>query len=327
MINVGIIGGAGYTAGELMRILVHHPQVKVSYIHSNSHAGHPVWTVHSDLTGDTDMVFTNELGEADIVFLCLGHGKSVEFLNTNRLPGNPKIIDLSQDFRINPFFQAQDDTCREFIYGLPECNREQIRKACYIANPGCFATAFELALLPLAKAGLLTDEVHVNGITGSTGAGQAPSATTHFSWRNNNISIYRPFTHQHLREVRKTLEVTAGNTIPELNFVPVRGDFTRGIFLSAYTPAHLELPELLDIYRRYYADAAFTIVCEHEISLKEIVGTNKCLLRVEKYGGKALVTSVIDNLLKGASGQAVQNMNLMFGIDEKAGLRLKAIGF
>ena len=327
MITVGIIGGAGYTAGELMRILVHHPQVKVSFVHSNSHAGHPVWAVHSDLVGDTDIIFTNELGEADVVFLCLGHGKSVEFLKANRLPGNPKIIDLSQDFRIEPFFQAQNNIRWEFVYGLPECNREQIRNASYIANPGCFATAFELALLPLAKAGLLTDEVHVNGITGSTGAGQAPTATTHFSWRNNNISIYKPFTHQHLREVRKTLEITAGNALPELNFVPVRGDFTRGIFLSAYTATRCELPELTELYRQYYADAAFTIVCECEISLKEVVGTNKCLLRVEKYGNKALVTSLIDNLLKGASGQAVQNMNLMFGIDEKAGLGLKAIGF
>jgi len=327
MIKAGIVGGAGYTAGELMRLLVHHPQVEISYIHSNSHAGHPVWAVHNDLVGDTNMLFANVFSEADVVFLCLGHGKSIEFLNTNRLPGAPKIIDLSQDFRIHQTFQAHDGACWEFVYGLPECNREQIRNASYIANPGCFATAFELALLPLAKAGLLTDEVHVNGITGSTGAGQAPTATTHFSWRNNNISIYKPFSHQHLHEVRKTLESAAGNAIPELNFLPVRGDFTRGIFLSAYMETHLKLPELQEIYRRYYADAVFTIVCDREISLKEVVGTNKCLLRVEKYGNKALITSVIDNLLKGASGQAVQNMNLMFGIDEKAGLGLKAIGF
>ena len=327
MIHVGIVGGAGYTAGELMRILLHHPLVNLSYIHSNSHAGQPVWAVHNDLSGDTDMLFTNELGEADVVFLCLGHGKSAEFLNANGLPGNPKIIDLSEDFRINPVFQTKPGTFYEFVYGLPECNREQIRKANYIANPGCFATAFELALLPLAKAGLLTDEVHINGITGSTGAGQAPTATTHFSWRNNNISIYKPFAHQHLREVRKTLEIAAGAVIPDLNFIPVRGDFTRGIFLSAYAALQLELPELLDLYRQYYADAAFTIVCEHEISLKDVVGTNKCLLRVEKHGNKVLITSVIDNLLKGASGQAVQNMNLMFGFDEKTGLELKAIGF
>ena len=327
MIKVGIAGGAGYTAGELMRILVHHPQVKLNYVHSNSHAGRPVWAVHSDLVGDTDMLFTDELADADVVFLCLGHGQSAEFLNTNRLPGNPKIIDLSQDFRINPIFQASENKHFEFIYGLPECNREQIRKADYIANPGCFATAFALALLPLAQAGLLTGEVHVHGITGSTGAGHAPAATTHFSWRNNNISIYKPFTHQHLGEVRKTLELTSGKPVPELNFVPVRGDFTRGIFLSAYTDIALELSELQELYRKYYADAAFTIVCEHEISLKEVVGANKCLLRVEKYRNKALITSVIDNLLKGASGQAVQNMNLMFGFDEKAGLELKAIGF
>ncbi len=327
MIKVGIVGGAGYTAGELMRILVHHPEVEISYVHSNSHAGQPVYAVHNDLVGDTDMSFTNELGEADVIFLCLGHGKSLEFLNVTRLPGNPKVIDLSQDFRINQFFQDRDNNCWEFVYGLPECNRLQIQKADYIANPGCFATAFELALLPLAKAGKLADEVHVNGITGSTGAGQAPTATTHFSWRNNNISIYKPFTHQHLREVRKTLEITAGNTIPDLNFIPVRGDFTRGIFLSAYTRTNLELSELTELYRQYYADAAFTLVCENEISLKEVINTNKCLLRVEKSGNKVLITSVIDNLLKGASGQAVQNMNLMFGLNEKSGLGLKAIGF
>jgi len=327
MIKAGIVGGAGYTAGELLRILVHHPQVELSYIHSNSHAGHKVCAVHSDLTGDTDMAFSGELGNADVVFLCLGHGKSLEFLNKNRLKGNPKIIDLSQDFRIDGNYQAFDGSCWKFVYGLPEIYREQIRAASYVANPGCFATAFELALLPLAKAGLLTNEVHVNGITGSTGAGHAPTSTTHFSWRNNNISIYNPFTHRHLLEVRKTLEEAAGSAVPELNFIPVRGNFTRGIFLSAYTATHLELPELQELYRQYYADAPFTLLCDREISVKEVVGTNKCLLRVEKHGNKALITSVIDNLLKGASGQAVQNMNLMFGFNEKAGLELKGIGF
>jgi len=328
MIKVGIIGGAGYTAGELMRILVHHPFVKLSYIHSNSHSGHPVWEVHNDLVGDTDMVFTNVLGEADVVFLCLGHGKSIEFLNVNSLPNNPKIIDLSQDFRTNQIFRTNNSNVSwEFVYGLPECNRELIQKANYIANPGCFATAFELALLPLAKVGLLTDEVHINAITGSTGAGQAPTTTTHFSWRNNNISIYNPFTHRHLLEVQILLETVANGTIPELNFLPLRGDFTRGIFLSAYTTNSLELLELQKLYSKYYIDAPFTIVCDREISLKEVVGSNKCLLRVEKHGNKVLVTSVIDNLLKGASGQAVQNMNLMFGLDEKAGLGLKSIGF
>jgi len=327
MIKAGIVGGAGYTAGELMRVLVHHPLTEVSFVHSNSHAGHPIWKVHNDLAGDTDMLFTDELCETDVVFLCLGHGKAIEYLNTNRFPGHPKIIDLSQDFRINPFFQAQNGSCWEFVYGLPEYHREQIRTASYIANPGCFATALELALLPLAKAGLLTDGVHINGITGSTGAGQALSATTHFSWRNNNISIYNPFTHRHLLEVRKILETAAGSAVPELNFIPVRGDFTRGIFLSAYTENHLGIIELQDIYRQYYADAAFTIVCDREISLKDVVGTNKCFLLVEKHGNKTLITSVIDNLLKGASGQAVQNMNLMFGIEEKTGLGLKGVRF
>ena len=327
MIKAGIVGGAGYTAGELMRVLLHHPQVELSYIHSNSHAGQPICAVHHDLTGDTDMTFTGEVGKAEVVFLCLAHGKSIEFLNANRLPDATKIIDLSQDFRINHIFQAHDGACRECVYGLPEYYGEQIKKAHNIANPGCFATAFELALLPLAKAGLLTDEVHINGITGSTGAGQAPTSTTHFSWRNNNISIYQPFTHRHLLEVRKTLEIAAKGTVPELNFLPLRGNFTRGIFMSAYTATNLQLTELQDIYRQYYADAAFTIVCDREISLKEVVGTNKCLLRIEKYVNKALITSVIDNLLKGASGQAVQNMNLMFGIDEKTGLQLKGIGF
>ena len=327
MIKAGIVGGAGYTAGELMRLLVHHPQVELSYVHSNSHAGHPVWMVHNDLIGDTDMVFTDKLSEADVVFLCLGHGKSIGFLETNRLPDAPKIIDLSQDFRIDNIFKVHDGSCWEFVYGLPECNSGQIPSASFIANPGCFATAFALALLPLANAGLLTDEIHVNGITGSTGAGQAPTATTHFSWRNNNISIYNPFTHRHLSEVRKTLEFAAGSAIPEMNFLPVRGCFTRGIFLWAYTATDLELSELHQLYRQYYADAACTFVCDHQISLKDVVGANKCLLRVEKYGKKALITSVIDNLLKGASGQAVQNMNLMFGFDEKAGLGLKATGF
>jgi N-acetyl-gamma-glutamyl-phosphate reductase len=296
-------------------------------VHSNSHAKKPVWEVHGDLVGDTDMKFAKKIGEADVVFLCLGHGKSVEFLNENCLPGNPKIIDLSQDFRVKNFYHSQKGTDFEFVYGLPEYDREKIRNASHIANPGCFATALELALLPLAETGLLRYEVHVNGITGSTGAGQALSPTTHFSWRNNNISMYKPFTHQHLLEVHETLLRATNKTIPPLSFLPVRGDFTRGIFLTAYTETHTYLPKLLNIYRSYYADAAFTIVCEHEISLKDVVGTNKCLLRVEKYHNKVLITSVIDNLLKGASGQAVQNMNLMFGFDEKAGLELKANGF
>ena len=327
MIKVGIIGGAGYTAGELIRILINHPQAEISYVHSNSHAGQPVWAVHSDLAGDTDIHFADTASEADVVFLCLGHNKSIDFLNKDLLPGDPRIIDMSQDFRNNPVYRDTRNRELEFVYGLPECNREKIREARYIANPGCFATAFELALLPLAKAGLLTDPVQINGITGSTGAGQAPTATTHFSWRNDNISIYKPFNHQHLKEVRRTLESVAGNPVPELNFLPLRGDFARGIFLSAYTSSSLDQDELARLFGAYYKDAAFTFVCDHDISMKEIVNTNKCFLRVEKYDHRVLVTSVIDNLLKGASGQAVQNMNLMFGLNEKTGLSLKSIVF
>jgi len=322
MIKAGIIGGAGYTAGELLRVLVNHPLVEIAFVHSKSHAGCRVCTVHRDLTGDTDIQFVSKPSNADVVFLCLAHGKSIEFLTENILPGNPKIIDLSQDFRINSVFQLRN---MNFVYGLPECNREQIKIADNIANPGCFATAFLLALMPLAKAGLLTNDVHINAITGSTGAGQATTPTTHFSWRSNNISIYQPFTHRHLLEVRKVLENEAGGKLPELNFLPLRGNFTRGIFLSAYTKT--DTSAIDELYSRYYEDAVFTHVCRDEISLKEVVGTNKCLLRTEKHNEKILITSVIDNLQKGASGQAVQNMNLMFGIDEKSGLQMKGIAF
>ncbi|MDR0814483.1 MAG: N-acetyl-gamma-glutamyl-phosphate reductase [Bacteroidales bacterium] len=327
MIRVGIIGGAGYTAGELLRILLRHPAVEIVFVHSNSHAGKPLYTAHSDLYGDTDMLFTEALSEVNVVFLCTGHGKSLEFLNEQPLLGSPHIIDLSQDFRLEPDFRTKDGQQLTFVYGLPEWNRDRIRTAQHIANPGCFATAFQLALLPLAQAGLLNGEVHVNGVTGSTGAGQSLSATSHFSWRNNNISIYKPFTHQHLKEVRKTLETVAGHAIAELNFLPVRGDFTRGIFLSAYTQTDKTQEELTDLYRNFYVDAAFTFVRNEEICLKEVVNTNKCLIHVEKIGNKALITSVLDNLLKGASGQAVQNMNLLCGIDEKTGLGLKAMAF
>jgi N-acetyl-gamma-glutamyl-phosphate reductase len=327
MIKVGIIGGAGYTAGELIRILLHHPKAEIAFVHSNSHADQPLYTSHSDLYGDTDMVFTNRLSDADVLFLCMGHGKSLEFLTENKINNKTKIIDLSQDFRIDPFFRAPDRQELTFVYGLPEYNRDRIRKSDHISNPGCFATAFELSLLPLAKAGLLNGEIHVNGITGSTGAGQSLTATSHFSWRNNNISIYKPFAHQHLKEVRKILETAAGKAVPELNFIPVRGDFTRGIFLSAYTQTDKTLAELIALYKNFYADAAFTFVRDGEISLKEVINTNKGLLRVEKINDKILITALIDNLLKGASGQAVQNMNLMFGLDEKTGLGLKAVNF
>lgn len=327
-IKVGIIGGAGYTAGELLRILLNHPHTELSFIHSNSHAGHTLYEAHNDLFGETELTFTDKLDTSvDVLFLCLGHGKSVEFLDKNDIPENIKIIDLSQDFRLKGSYTSPNGIKRHFIYGLPELRRQEIAKASNIANPGCFATAFELALLPLANAKLINTEVHINGITGSTGAGQALSDTTHFSWRNSNISIYKAFNHQHLKEVRLTLETAAGATLPKLNFIPLRGNFTRGIFLSAYTDCQLSADEAIKLYKDFYKNAAFTFVADHEISLKEVVNTNKCIVKVEKYEDKLLITSVIDNLTKGASGQAVQNMNLMFGLEEKAGLGLKPVSF
>ena len=326
-IKIGIIGGAGYTAGELLRILLNHPNAQISFVHSNSHAGHKIYEAHNDLFGETELTFTDKLDiNVDVLFLCLGHGKSVEFLEKNAIPEHVRIIDLSQDFRLKGDHSFQG-VSRHFVYGLPELRREEIRKAKNIANPGCFATAFELALLPLAAAKLIHSEVHINGITGSTGAGQALSDTTHFTWRNNNISIYKAFNHQHLKEVRLTLESAAGSTVPKLNFIPLRGNFTRGIFLSAYTDCKLSADEAVALYKNFYKDAAFTFVADHEISVKEVVNTNKCLLKVERHDDKLLVTSIIDNLTKGASGQAVQNMNLMFGLDEKAGLHLKPVSF
>lgn len=324
MIKVGIMGGAGYTAGELLRILLHHPKVSIAFVHSHSHAGSAIAEVHRDLLGETELRFTDTplFHEADVLFLCNGHGKSLEFLEQTELPASVKIIDLSQDFRNQPLFSGAGGN-RQFVYGLPEWNREAIRGADNIANPGCFATAFQLALLPLAANGLLAHEVHVNGITGSTGAGQSLSATSHFSWRNNNISIYKPFSHQHLKEVRRHLEMAAHGPVPALNFLPVRGNFTRGIFLTAYTSCELSAEALTALYAEYYRDAAFTFLSASTLSMKEVVNTNKCFVQVEKYEDKALITSVIDNLVKGASGQAVQNMNLMFGLDEKEGLHLK----
>jgi len=327
MIRTGIIGGAGYTAGELLRILIRHQQTDIVFVHSNSHAGQPVWSVHRDMLGDTDMVFTDTISDqVDVLFLCGGHNKAVEFLQNTPLPVTVRIIDLSQDFRNNPVFEHQG-TSRTFVYGLPERYRREIIAAQNIANPGCFATAFELALLPLASANLLREDVHINGITGSTGAGQSLSETTHFSWRNNNISAYKAFSHQHLKEVRKTLSEQQQGPLPSLHFLPVRGNFPRGIFLTAYTPCSLDTSSLRALYQDYYRDAAFTVVSDGEISMKEVVNTNKCLVHVEKHGDMVLVTSAIDNLLKGASGQAVQNMNLMFGIPEKTGISLKSVVF
>ncbi|HEY4789225.1 MAG TPA: N-acetyl-gamma-glutamyl-phosphate reductase [Bacteroidales bacterium] len=328
VVKVGIIGGAGYTAGELLRILINHPQVEIDFVHSNSHAGHKIYETHNDLFGDTELTFTDQVNtNIDVLFLCLGHGKSVEFLEKNNIPVDVRIIDLSQDFRLKGNFTSSNGLAREFVYGLPELRRDEIKKAKNIANPGCFATAFELALLPLAASKLISTEVHINGITGSTGAGQSLSDTTHFSWRNNNISIYKAFNHQHLKEVRLTLETASGSVLPKLNFIPLRGNFSRGIFLSAYTDSNLDAGQLDTLYKNFYKTSTFTFVSDREISVKEVVNTNKCILRVEKYDGKVLVTSVIDNLTKGASGQAVQNMNLMCGLDERAGLSLKPVSF
>jgi N-acetyl-gamma-glutamyl-phosphate reductase len=327
-IKVGIIGGAGSAAGELLRILLNHPEVELSFVHSNSHAGHKLYEAHNDLFGETEFTFTDQIDTSvDVMFLCLGHGKSAEFLDKNTIPENIRIIDLSQDFRLKGTYTSPAGIKREFVYGLPELRREEIKKARNITNPGCFATAFELALLPLAAAKLIHGEVHINGVTGSTGAGQAFSDTTHFSWRNNNVSIYKAFSHQHLKEVRQTLETAAGATIPKLNFIPVRGNFTRGILLTAYTECKLDAKELVALYKDFYKDAAFTFVSDRVISVKEVVNTNKGIVQVEKYDDKVLVTSVIDNLTKGAAGQAVQNMNLMFGLEETSGLKLKPIGF
>jgi N-acetyl-gamma-glutamyl-phosphate reductase len=322
-INVGIIGGAGYTGGELIRLLTHHPQVAVSFIHSRSNAGKQVSAIHQDLIGETDLVFTGELSiDIDVLFLCAGHGEARKFLQENDIAGTVKMIDLSQDFRLN---QHSAFNNRQFVYGLPELNKEQIRSASNIANPGCFATAIQLGLLPLAKAGLL-DEIHTTGITGSTGAGQGLSPTSHFSWRANNVQAYKTLTHQHLKEINQSL-TQLGSQAVELNFIPWRGDFTRGIFISSMISCEWDQEQLSDLYSDFYNDQPFTILSQQEIFLKQVVNTNKCVIQLEKVGSKLVVHSAIDNLLKGASGQAVQNMNLMFGLNECTGLNLKATAF
>jgi N-acetyl-gamma-glutamyl-phosphate reductase len=321
-IKIGVIGGAGYTAGELLRILIYHPQVDIVFVNSSSNAGNPVTAVHSGLIGETDLVFTAELPleKIDALFLCSAHGDSKKFIEANEIPKQAKIIDLSTDYRA----KSQD---HDFVYGLPELNRDTIKKATHVANPGCFATAIQVALLPLASKGLLQDEIHVNAITGSTGAGVKPSSTSHFSWRNNNISIYKPFGHQHLQEIGQSINQLQPDFNKSVNFIPVRGNFTRGIYVTAYTRCSLSLDEANALYQDYYKDAAFTFLTDKNPDLKQVVNTNKAIVYLEKHGDKLLVVSMIDNLLKGASGQAVQNMNLMFGLDEKAGLGLKAAGF
>lgn len=320
-INVGIIGGAGYTGGELIRLLLNHPGANISFIHSRSNAGKPVHSIHQDLIGETNLQFTGELSQnIDVLFLCLGHGESQKFLTENKIADSIKIIDLANDFRLKEKAEIGN---RKFVYGLPELNKEKIKTASNIANPGCFATAIQLGLLPLAKAGLLND-IYTTGITGSTGAGQSLSSTSHFSWRANNIQAYKTLTHQHLGEIGESLVQLQPEGTIDLSFVPWRGDFTRGIFISSTIHCELSLEELNILYSDFYKEPSFTTVTKHAIFLKQVVNTNKAVLQLEKAGSKLVVHSAIDNLLKGASGQAVQNMNLMFGLDETVGLKLKA---
>jgi N-acetyl-gamma-glutamyl-phosphate reductase len=330
MIKVGIIGGAGYTAGELIRLLIHHPQVEIGFIHSSSHGGSKITDIHEGLFGETDLTFSSELPlnplkgtippsvgwGVDALFLCSAHGESRKFIDANTIPESLKIIDLSMDYR-------HKESAQGFVYGLPELNKKAIQQAQRIANPGCFATAIQLALLPLADKKWLKNEVHIHAITGSTGAGVKPTETSHFSWRDNNVSVYKAFEHQHLKEIAESLNQDKSN----LNFIPVRGNFPRGIFATAYTECDLSVEEAIGLYNDYYKEAAFTFVTDKNPDLKQVVNTNKCLLHLEKHGTKLVIISVIDNLLKGASGQAVQNFNLLFGLDEKTGLNLKASAF
>ena len=321
MIKVGILGAAGYTGGELIRLLLNHPDAEIVFANSESNAGNLVSDVHEGLIGDTDLRFTDQMpfDQVDAVYFCFGHGKSEQFLKEHTIPERVKIIDLAQDFRIKGN--------HDYVYGLPEINKAEIAKAKHVANPGCFATAIQLALLPAAKMGLLTKDVAVNAITGSTGAGQKPGATTHFSWRNNNLSIYKPFTHQHLAEIRQSLIQVQGSLDVSIDFIPYRGDFTRGIFCTAVIKTGTESCDIVAAYKDFYQEAAFTHYSEKGIDLKQVVNTNKALVHVDVFEDKILVTSAIDNLLKGAVGQAVQNMNIMFGLRETSGLNLKASAF
>ncbi|MDU8885815.1 N-acetyl-gamma-glutamyl-phosphate reductase [Yeosuana sp. MJ-SS3] len=322
MIQVGIIGGAGYTAGELIRLLLNHSEAEINFVFSTSNAGNKVSKVHQDLIGSTNLVFSSEINpNVDVLFLCLGHGNSKAFLEKHQFSNRTRIIDLSNDFRLEADKTIQNKT---FVYGLPELQKEAIVNANYVANPGCFATAIQLALLPLAKANLIKEDLHVNAVTGSTGAGTSLSETTHFTWRDNNFSYYKPFTHQHLGEINQSIKQLQNSFESEINFMPNRGNFSRGIFVTAYTKFEGSQDDVKSLYQSYYKDAEFTFVSDEQIHLKQVVNTNKCLIHLHKHNNKLLITSIIDNLLKGASGQAIQNMNLMFGFPETEGLQLKA---
>lgn len=322
MIKVGIIGGAGYTAGELLRLLINHPEVSIEFVHSTSNAGNNITDVHGGLIGETDLVFADsyDFSQVDALFLCSAHGDSRKFIEANQVPASVKIIDLSTDYR-------HKATADGFVYGLPELNKTTIKQANRVANPGCFATAIQLAILPMAASGNLKSEIHVNAITGSTGAGVKPASTTHFSWRDNNVSVYKAFDHQHLKEIAESLVQLQPDFEHLINFVPVRGNFARGIFATIYMNTDLSLEEATTLYNDFYKDAAFTFLSSKNIDMKQVINTNKCILHLEKHNNKLFVISVVDNLLKGASGQALHNFNLMFGLDEKTGLHLKPSAF
>ena len=322
MIKIGILGGAGYTAGELIRLLLNHPEAELVFVNSESNAGNLLTDVHEGLYGETVMTFTSEMpfDQVDVVFFCFGHGKSEAFLKEHKIPANVKIIDLAQDFRLAA-------PGNDYVYGLPEINKAQIATAQHVANPGCFATCIQLGLLPAASLGIIKSDVAVNAITGSTGAGQKPGATTHFSWRNNNLSIYKAFQHQRVPEIKQRLKQVQGHLEAEIDFIPYRGDFARGIFATEVVKTDMPLEDIVKGYKDFYKDAKFTHYVDKAIDMKQVVNTNKALVHCDKYGDKLLITSTIDNLLKGAVGQAVQNMNIMFGIDEMAGLHLKPTAF
>jgi len=322
MIQAGIIGGAGYTAGELIRLLLVHSKVEINFVYSTSCAVKKLSAIHQDLVGFTEQLFTDTINtDVDILFLCLGHGNSKSFLEKNIFSNTTKIIDLSNDFRLTQDAVFQD---KRFVYGLPELNKSAIQSAQYIANPGCFATAIQLAILPLAAEGLVKDAIHVNAVTGATGAGTALSPTTHFTWRVDNFSHYKAFNHQHLGEIHQSVDALQENLKSEIHFIPNRGNFSRGIFATIYTKYNGTLEDAKTLFKSYYKDAEFTIVSDDNIHLKQVVNTNKCVLQLEVHKGKLLITSIIDNLLKGASGQAVHNMNLMYGFEAQLGLQLKA---